>query len=330
MRFSIIVPIYNAEKYLEECIDSVINQTFKAFELILVNDGSNDNSAKVIDEYSNKYPFIKVIHKLNGGQFSARTSGIELAQGEYIIFLDSDDCLRKESLEILNQYIILHSMPDIIFHEASRKSDYSEPIINYPFEDGKVFEDSSKKELYKLFITSNNLNSMCFKAYRSELLKNVQWDVPLIISLRNGEDLMQNLPVFHKAEKIIYCNKVLYVYRYIQESVTHNYSPTYYESHKIIMRELEKYIDLWMQGDPIFIKQLDERMLKDLIYIFFNITYADSKIRKSRIKEICNDEWFRELYKRTDKQGLNWKERLFFLIAKFRCASLMVLLLKIA
>ena len=240
MRFSVVVPVYNAEAYLEPCVESLIHQTCKDFELILVDDGSKDRSPEMVDNYMIKYPFIKAVHQTNGGQFAARQVGIKLAQGEYTIFLDSDDCLREDTLEILERYIQRYSTPDIVFHEMSVHPDYSQPLIQYPYQDGTLFEGDSKKEIYHLLATSVLLNSMCSKVYSTSLLKNVQWDEALIKSIRNGEDLMQNLPIFSTANRIVYCSEVLYYYRQVEGSVTHAYSPTYFESEKIISKEVSR------------------------------------------------------------------------------------------
>ena len=91
MFFSVIVPVYNVEKYLSECVDSILSQTFTNFELILVNDGSKDGSGAICDAYAQKDGRVKVIHKENGGQSSARNCGVEVATGKYAIFIDSDD-----------------------------------------------------------------------------------------------------------------------------------------------------------------------------------------------------------------------------------------------
>ena len=101
MFFSVIVPVYNVEKYLKECLDSILSQTFKDFELILVNDGSKDSSPAICDEYAEKDSRVKVIHKENGGQSTARNMGIEKATGEFAVFLDSDDLLSPNTFEIL-------------------------------------------------------------------------------------------------------------------------------------------------------------------------------------------------------------------------------------
>ena len=102
---SIIVPVYNVEKYLENCIESILNQTFKDFELILVDDGSTDNSGKICDIYEKKDSRIKVIHKNNGGLSSARNAGLDIACGKYVGFIDSDDSIHPRMYEILYDLI---------------------------------------------------------------------------------------------------------------------------------------------------------------------------------------------------------------------------------
>jgi glycosyltransferase involved in cell wall biosynthesis len=101
MFVSIIVPVYNVEQYLKECIESILAQTWKNFEVILVDDGSTDSSGKICDEYSQKKEFISVIHKKNGGLSSARNAGIDVAQGDYLAFIDSDDVVHPRYLSEL-------------------------------------------------------------------------------------------------------------------------------------------------------------------------------------------------------------------------------------
>lgn len=101
MKFSIIVPVYNVEKYLEKCIQSLVEQTYKDFEVILVDDGSKDSSGEICDKYAEKYSFMKVIHQENRGLSGARNTGLKNAVGEWIAFVDSDDCVETNMLRIL-------------------------------------------------------------------------------------------------------------------------------------------------------------------------------------------------------------------------------------
>lgn len=121
MIFSVIVPIYNVEKYLRECIDSVLSQNFEDYEIILVNDGSPDNCGKICDEYGDKYSHIKVIHKENGGLSDARNFGMKAASGDYLIFLDSDDFWEGTNvLSDLFEIIKRDHNPDVILHGYTR------------------------------------------------------------------------------------------------------------------------------------------------------------------------------------------------------------------
>ena len=100
-KISVIVPVYNVEKFIKRCLDSIINQTMRDLEIILVNDGSTDNSGKICDEYAQLDNRITVIHKENGGLSSARNTGLDVATGEWIAFVDSDDYIEKNMYEVL-------------------------------------------------------------------------------------------------------------------------------------------------------------------------------------------------------------------------------------
>ena len=101
---SIIIPVYNAENYLRRCIDSVLSQSFTDFELILVDDGSKDKSPQICDEYASQDTRVRVIHKANGGVSAARNDGLDIAKGEYITFIDSDDWVERDYLSTLSNY----------------------------------------------------------------------------------------------------------------------------------------------------------------------------------------------------------------------------------
>lgn len=134
MRFSVIIPVYNVEKYLDECVHSVLAQDFQDYEMILVNDGSTDNSGEKCDAYAEKYSHIKVVHKENGGLSDARNFGVEEAVGEYLIFLDSDDFWGiKEALGDINRIISNKNNPDIIFFGHTDYFGEETPLSNYPF-----------------------------------------------------------------------------------------------------------------------------------------------------------------------------------------------------
>ena len=114
MTFSIIIPVYQVEKYLYQCLDSVINQSFTDYEVILIDDGSIDTSGIICDEYRMKYPNIQVIHQKHSGVSIARNNGINKAIGEYQIFIDSDDYIAKDSLKIIAKELDMQKLPDVM------------------------------------------------------------------------------------------------------------------------------------------------------------------------------------------------------------------------
>lgn len=129
MRFSIVVPIYNVEKYLKDCIDSVLVQSYSDYELILVDDGSPDNCPRICDDYAYKDSRIRVIHKENGGLSAARNTGIQYANGEYIVFLDGDDCLYENALQEVNSCIEKYDSPEMIIGNVYYWDGVSERLV---------------------------------------------------------------------------------------------------------------------------------------------------------------------------------------------------------
>ncbi len=214
---SVIIPVYNVESYLRECVDSVLNQTYKNFEIILVDDGSTDSSGKICDEYARKSDKVKVTHKKNGGLSSARNCGFSEASGEYVYFLDSDDYISEEALEkFLNTAVKDES--DFVFFDA------------FSFFDGK-------KEVLP---NQNYLRDTCYEpAKGTDILLSLQKNkdfhsaVPLLffkksficenrLSFVDGivfEDMIYTFQAFCKAEKVSHLNEALYYRRYRKGSI---------------------------------------------------------------------------------------------------------------
>lgn len=165
VKFSIIVPVYNTEQYLERCIESILKQTYEEYEIILVNDGSTDNSKKIIREYQKQYPEkIKVVSKKNGGLSSARNKGVSKATGDYILFVDSDDYIEKGLLKTLNAKT--KDSPDVIRFQI--KEICGDKICMYrelPFE--TVKGDTAFKKIAKY----HYVEVACCYAYRTAFYK---------------------------------------------------------------------------------------------------------------------------------------------------------------
>ena len=202
---SVVIPIYNVEKYLKKCIESVINQTYKNLEIILVNDGSTDNSKNIIDEYSLIDNRIKVINKKNGGLSDARNVGIEIAKGDYIAFLDSDDWIELNMYEKLYSYIKQENA-DIV--QCSYQEVYNEEVNNQKIKE-EIKLISGKDSLYNLSGENHGKTVVVWnKIYKRELFNDIRFPKG-----KYHEDEFTTYKLLYKANKIVDLNLPLVYYR---------------------------------------------------------------------------------------------------------------------
>jgi glycosyltransferase involved in cell wall biosynthesis len=198
---SVIVPIYNVELYLEKCLDSIINQTYKNLEIILIDDGSPDNCGKICDEYVLKDKRIKVIHKSNGGQSSARNIGLDIAKGEYIAFVDSDDYIAD------NMY---KDLVDIAQKENADIAICAHYIVNYKGDRISQEDNISNltiDEIRYLILMDKCSNYPWNKLYRADLFKNLRFYAGVYF-----EDMFIMPTLFFSAKKIVSTKEPYYYY----------------------------------------------------------------------------------------------------------------------
>lgn len=242
---SVIVPIYNAEKFLHYCIDSILNQSFVDFEILLVNDGSTDNSGKICDKYAEKDTRVKVIHKQNGGVSSARNAGIEAAQGEYICFVDSDDYLESNYLKELIETKRKYSDFDNVWCGFQTVEDYLKNNRNaFAAENNKGYSFSNLSSIMDLcekWLVQMPWN----KLFITKIIKENSLIFPPELSL--GEDYIFNLRYLDCTNgKIVVINKPLYDYlRDGKESLDNKYYPDLLEIYRRLNSETEKYAQKW-------------------------------------------------------------------------------------
>lgn len=225
MLFSVIVPIYNVEKYLKRCIDSVLEQTFTDYELILVDDGSPDNCPALCDDYASRDARIKVIHKENGGLVSARQAGIKVASGEYVFHLDGDDALLPDALESAYK-IIDEFRPDIVsFSYKCCTGGVVGNVVEDLADEGLYNKADMEKKMYSKLISDKNMKNLFYflwgKAIKRELATRFQLMVNTAIS--QGEDLSCTTPCYLEADTIYMCKKPIYLYTIRNDSLTTNF-----------------------------------------------------------------------------------------------------------
>ncbi len=230
---SIVVPVYNTEKYLKKCIDSLVSQSYKELEIILVDDGSTDNSGAICDELALADLRIKVIHKKNGGLSSSRESGILAANGEFIMIVDSDDWIDLETVEMCVNRMEKANADCVMF---SYVKEYPEKSIPMQIMDGdksllgKDAEDKVYRRLFGLLDEElahpermENVVSCCMKLYRCEFAKKARYfDTKEVGS---AEDALFNMYALHGTKKIEYIDKPYYHYLKNPKSLTNSYRP---------------------------------------------------------------------------------------------------------
>lgn len=203
--FSVIVPVYNCENYLNECIESVMNQTFSDWELILVDDGSSDTSGTICDKYGRLDSRIIVIHKPNGGEFSARKAGIDIARGEYVTGLDGDDYYLNSHLSQL-YFLIKQNRPDCVLFSICYVGEKNGACNIVP-KDGRILSG----EEFLLYCINSGDSSFCDKALKTELYNRVDYsDAPLV---RFSEDEVMVYPALCNVRKASFLDLNSYCYR---------------------------------------------------------------------------------------------------------------------
>lgn len=218
MTVTVIIPIYNTEKYLERCIQSVCQQTFMDLEIILIDDGSEDSSRFICDHFAGKDKRIKVVHKENEGISAARNLGLEIAIGDYITFLDSDDYLSVDCIEKLLGLCKIHNAEIAIAKMVYVSEKTNSDIKSQSIENVIVLnnEEAIEASLYQVLYSCTAPG----KLYKSSIIRDVKYPIS-----RLSEDLATSHLILDKAKKIVYTNQSLYHYRQHESSIMHVFNP---------------------------------------------------------------------------------------------------------
>lgn len=230
---SVIVPIYKVEKYLSKCIESIIAQEYSNIEIILVDDGSPDNCGKICDDFATKDTRIKVIHKENGGLSSARNAGIDIATGEYLGFVDSDDSIEPFMYKKLISSII------------ENKTKLAVCAVNYVFENGKILTKSNLGEnctfdFYQAMIEMNSHRIFDMGAWSKLYHRDLFFDLRFPEG-KLSEDYYIMYKIFDRAQKISYVSTPCYNYLQRQNSITHNVRINH--DHEYAAKEQMEYLE---------------------------------------------------------------------------------------
>ncbi|HSI68468.1 MAG TPA: glycosyltransferase [Planococcus sp. (in: firmicutes)] len=305
-KISVIIPVYNVEDYLVKCVDSVIHQTHKNLEILLVNDGSTDGSGAICDSLEQTDSRVKVIHKENGGLSDARNAGMDAATGDFFAFLDSDDWVDRDMYEVLYKLMVEHDADLTICRFKN--------IYNHMVEDGstgKVAVYDNIGALKAIAIIENNFfptHNVWNKLYRRELVENFRF-----IKGKLVEDLYFTPQVVYASKRCVYIDKAMY--NYLRERPTSIMNAPI--NFKRITDELNGYnefaqflAELKLPKHSLNIKEIYLRRLMELHYQVKN-----SKVEnKDKILKTLEEDFFTSPYrisKTSMSKNIRWKIGLF-------------------
>lgn len=274
-KVTIIIPIYNVEKYVRKTIESAINQTEKDIEIILVDDGSRDSSGRICDEYAACDSRIKVIHKENGGLSSARNVGTQLAKSEYVMYLDGDDYLAENSVKRLFDIMRKYPCDFVQFrYEEVTENQKVDGKVN----DDQIYQGQSSKELFEnLYHLGGVAASGATKFVRRELMLEVPF-----VSIRH-EDEMWCTHAFQKSLTVTYIPDILYFYVVRQDSIIHS---SFSENKLDIFRIIEERINTLKKLKLDHLIHIEyERMFVSIIGLYCEAAEANDKKALDRIKK---------------------------------------------
>lgn len=309
--YSVILPVYNVEKYIKRAVESLVNQSYRSFEVILVNDGSTDNSGNICDDYARKYNFVKVLHQKNAGSGKARQNGLNYANGNYVVFVDPDDFLSHNALE--NNFQLL-------------RDNELDIIINGYFGIEKTISGKTNKKQYindvnghlnrRDFINSfstlnkNYLKPLWNKVYSLDFIRknNITFS-----SQRLGQDVLFNYEAFKYAESIYVDHNCYYNYDSTRDgSAVNKYWKDRLEFELNICRSMKKLFDSFdsSENEPLLRQEELQALWYAILVEIRNIHYKGSPYntntkRIERIREVSEMKKFKDVFIYLDSSNIN-------------------------
>lgn len=261
MLFSFLIPIYNCEKYLKECVDSLLIQKGAAFEILLLDDGSTDGSPKLCDDYQAAYPeIVRVIHKENEGPFFTRRRAFREAKGDWFICFDSDDYAAPDLLETVVQTIRTHEGCDMVMYNYQYVDDrgtFSPSRLSIP--DGTVFAGENKQQLYEARLTGTQVNSMWMRAVHRDIV-DISADYTGCGIRGMCDDALQMLALYTNTKKTVFVDRPLYCYRKGEGGITGRTTLANWRAiHRSFVLE-QPYVEKWKVSETVQCKRYTKQM----------------------------------------------------------------------
>lgn len=287
---SIIIPVYNAEQYLKECIDSVWNQTYEDLDIVLVDDGSKDNSPKMCDKYARKDGRIQVIHKENGGLVSAWKAGVEKAKGDYVVFLDSDDWIDLFMIEDMVNHATGKGKEIVCGNYIIEKENQS-IAVKQPLEPDVYDRKRIERKILPCLLGNEERIihfSRCMKLISKELISNNMKFSDEKLTM--GEDVGIMIPTIMDAEYLVVMEDAFYYhYRFVDASMVHKYNALMYEKVELLYENLKETIQKKISEEKqkeTYLESLKKEYVFLLFYVLKNELRGPKEACSKRIQEM--------------------------------------------
>ena len=330
---SIIIPVYNVEQYLEECVNSVIYQTYQRLEIILVNDGSTDTSGEICDRFKSTDTRVKVIHKDNGGLSSSREAGMKVVTGDCVMFLDGDDWLDRNTVETCVAEMEGDAEIGCVLFSYAKETETS-TIPMQVMDKTRLFtgleaKDRIHRRMFGLCSDElrhpermENIVSCCMKLYRTEYARKGRYfDTKEVGSCEDG---LFNIYALADCKKILYIDLPMYHYRKRAGSLVKTYKPNFVSQWKRLFEIMAGYIEDNNPGDR-YTEALNNRIALSVTAVSLNILQNDSISEFRKIREIRNylkDDIYRHAVGRTDMSELPMIWRVLLFCSKLKLSLL--------
>ena len=278
-----------------------MDQSFQDYELILVDDGSKDNSVEICEQWVNRYPEkIRLVKKENSGSLFTRRRCLAESKGDYIYIMDSDDYLfRRDALVNIHDKIA-ETECDLLFFNCTSNEETGHGMFSFPFENGDIFEGDRLPLIYQYYIQASGLNPLWNKVFRRDL---VDWeaDYSPYAYVTNGTDFFQSTPIISSAKKICYLGEVLYFYRKNDNpsSIVHSFKPTIYQSARANFIRMSEAASSW----PMNAEEKNKLLTANCMKMASTSAYKARLIKKddreyaiSYLRQIGEDDIFRKYY----------------------------------
>ena len=327
-KISVIVPVYKTEQYLKRCVDSIINQTYPNLEIILVDDGSPDHCPEICDRFAETDKRIKVIHTQNAGVSAARNAGLDVATGEYLAFVDSDDYIESTMYEEM-MTLVQKSSCDLIMCDCVKEFPDHTELYTHDIRSGYYSKRELQTEYYPHLLMMENVeypatisNGLCL--FKKELLRgnSEKEEIRYIPGIRFSEDLLFGAQLMRNTESFFYMKgKAFYHYFMNPASATHIYAPDKWDNYCRLYQKIKNYF--WNDNVFDFRRQVDLCLLFFLYNTIGDIRGAEGMSQKEKIKKIksiLDDKEVRHMFRRIQILNLpvSWKLKVISLCYKYR------------